>query len=162
MSKLLKFKYVPLQAGYTGETSSGVISQKLDGGAERNRRASKNNWSSVSCAFKFDELGYQYVQAFYRIWQRSPSKPFLVEMFLDDSEVQDYECLFVPDSVKLNSKNGLIYNVSIQFSVKPMKVNEAADDAIVMLVNNSINDIANPLEKLVNVDLPDALENLDA
>lgn len=162
MSELLKFKYVPLQAGYTGETSSGVMSQKLDGGADRNRRVSKNNWSSVSCAFKLDELGYQYVQAFYRIWQRSPSKPFLVEMFLDDSEVQKYECLFVPDSLRLTSKNGAIYNVSVQFSVKPLKVNEAADDAIVMLVNNSISGITDPLEKLVNEDLPEALENLDA
>ena len=161
MSELLKFKYVPLQAGYTGETSSGVISQKLDGGADRNRRVSKNNWGSVSCAFKFDELGYQYAQAFYRIWQRSPSKPFLVEMFLDDPIVQDYECLFVPDSLKLNSKNGQIYNVSVQFVVKPLKVNDAADDAIVMLVNNDISDIANPLEQLVNEDLPNALENLN-
>lgn len=89
-------------------------------------------------------------------------KAVLVEMFLDDPVVQKYECLFVPDSLRLTSKNGAIYNVSVQFSVKPLKVNEAADDAIVMLVNNSISGIADPLEKLVNDDLPEALENLDA
>ncbi|HBR91264.1 MAG TPA: hypothetical protein DEA77_06325 [Acinetobacter nosocomialis] len=160
MSELLKFKYIPLLAGYSGETSSGVISQKLDGGRDRNRRISKNNWSSVSCSFKFDELGYQYIQAFYRVWQRNPSKPFLLEMFLDDPVVQEYECQFVPDSVKLNSKNGIIYNVTVQLSVKPLKVDEEADDAVIMLVNDDIGDIPEPLKKLVNEDLPRATEGI--
>ena len=161
MTDLLKFKYVPLQAGYSGEVDSGVISQQLDGGAPRFRRVSSNNVSSVSCSFKFDELGYQYMMAFYRIWCRAPSKPFHIEMFLDDPVVSDYKVWFVPNSVKLTSKNGLIYNVSVQLIVEASAVNTLLDDKIVEIVNGDAADMFNPLEKVVNVTLPKALENLN-
>lgn len=152
----LKFKFIPLQAGYSGEVDSGVIQQKLDGGAPRFRRASKNNANSVNCSWKLDELGYQYCMAFYRKWMRNPAQSFLIEMFLDDPIVQNYECWFVPNSLKLNSKNGPIYNVSAQFTVKPKKISESFDDEIIDIVNNDRNKLFNPMDKLANVDLPNA------
>lgn len=161
MKDLLKFAYVPLQAGYACEIDSGVISQQLDGGAPRFRRVAKNNVGSVSCSFKLDELGYQYVMAFYRIWCRVPSRPFLIEMFLDDPEIKDYTCWFVPNSVKLTSKNGLIYNVSAQLIVENQRIDSNQDDVIVAIVNESATDIFNPLEHLANVALPDALGMLN-
>lgn len=157
MTDLLKFNYIPLQSGYGAETDSGVITQQLDGGPPRFRRVSSNNIGSVSCSFNFDELGYQYVMAFYRIWMRTPSKPFIVEMLLDDPEVKDYRCWFVPNSVKLNSVNGLRYKVSVQFFVESERHDPEQDELIVDLVNRGEDKIFNPLDHYANVEMPDHL-----
>lgn len=157
MADLLKFKYIPLQAGYSAETDSGVITQQLDGGPPRFRRVSSNNISNVSCSFNFDELGYQYVMAFYRIWMRTPSKPFMVEMFLDDPEVKEYRCWFVPNSVKLTSKKGLRYRVSVQFFVESERHDPVQDELIVDLVNRDDASIFNPLDHYANVEMPEHL-----
>lgn len=156
MADLLKFKFIPLQAGYSGEVDSGVIHQVLDGGMPRFRRASKNNANTVNCAWKLDELGYQYCMAFYRKWVRNPARPFHVEMFLDDPFVVNYECWFVPNSVKLTSMNGLIYNISAQLIVKSKRISESFDDEILGIVDKGTDRLFNPMDKLANIDLPNA------
>lgn len=157
MADLLKFKYVPLQAGYSAEVDTGIIMQQLDGGAPRFRVGSVNNTGSVACNWKLDELGYQYAMAFYRIWCRTPSKPFHVEMFLDDPEVKNYTCWFVPNSLKLTSKNGLIYNVSAQLIVESQQFSYESDKFIVDLVTDGDPGVINPIEKIANVDMPEHL-----
>lgn len=157
MSDLLTFKYIPLQAGYTAEADCGVTTQQLENGPPRFRKVSSNNISTVACSFNFDELGYQYCMAFYRIWMRTPSKPFLVEMFIDDPEVKKYHCWFVPNSVKLTGMNGLRYKVSVQFFVESEWRDPSRDDVIVGLVNKDQAEIFNPLDKLANIDMPENL-----
>lgn len=157
MADLLKFKYIPLEAGYNAEADSGVITQQLDGGPPRFRRVSSNNIGSVNCLFNFDELGYQYVMAFYRIWMRTPSKPFMVEMFLDDPEVKEYRCWFVPNSVKLTSKSGPRYRVSVQLFVESEYRDPKKDEFLVGLVDKDQTGIFNPLDHYANVEMPEHL-----
>ncbi|WP_151976644.1 hypothetical protein [Acinetobacter soli] len=159
-----RMKYCVTQSGYSAKLGNGVISQKLDGGASRYRRSLKNPSHSVSVQWVVGEAGYQYLMAFYRVWRRKPNQAFLAKLVVDDAPAQDYQCYFA-DSPALSSKQGLIFTVSAQLEVKPLSESTDMDDVIVQYGNESDDDLsslADPLEKLVNVDLPDALENLDA
>lgn len=159
-----RLKYCVTQSGYSAKLGDGVISQKLDGGASRYRRSLKNVAHSVSVQWVIQEAGYQYLMAFYRVWRRKPNQPFIATLVIDDAPVQDYQCFFT-ESPTLSSKQGLVFTVTATLEVKPLVEDEDMDDLIVEFGNESNDDLGsltNPLEKLVNVDLPDALENLDA
>lgn len=156
-----KLKYCPLQSGYTAQIGDGVISQELDGGAPRFRRALKSTYHAVNVQWVVKEAGYQYLMAFYRVWARNPSQRFLAKLCVDNATVEDYQCYFSgPPS--LTSKEANIYTVSATLRVKPLSVDKDMDDVLVGIGNNneSIDDVFNPLEELVNENLPDALVGL--
>lgn len=149
------------QSGYSVRHPSGVISQQLDGGADRYRRVSRNNWRSVSVSWTVPESGYLYLCAFHEVWCENPNQPFYANLIVDGPEFKAYTCHFVPDSFGLDSKEGLIFGVSAQLKVKPI-VDRDQNQLIVETGNQGvdISDIINPLDHLVNEALPNALRNL--
>ncbi|MDF2419183.1 hypothetical protein GWP85_16960 [Acinetobacter beijerinckii] len=159
---LNRLKYCSTQQGYSANIGDGVISQILDGGADRYRRSLKGVMHTVNSRWVVGEAGYQYMMAFYRVWARNPSQPFIAKLCVDNAPVEDYECFF-SGAPTLSSKLSGIYTVTATLKVKPLLVNNDLDD-IIIGVGNDGGDLAkllNPLEKLVNEDLPNALENLD-
>ena len=159
-----RLKYCVTQSGYSAKLGDGVVSQELDGGAARYRRSLKNVAHVVNVQWIVKEGGYQYLMAFYRVWRRAPNQSFLAKLIVDDALAQDYQCYF-KSSPTLSEKNGKIFTVTAQLQVNPLSENTAMDDLLVKYGNESSDDLAdlvNPLEKLVNEDLPEALENLDA
>lgn len=158
-----KLKYCVTQSGYTAKVGDGVISQRLDGGASRYRRSLKNVSHTVNVQWVVGKGGYQYLMAFYRVWRRTPSQPFIARLLVDDGEVQDYKCFFI-ESPSLTNKEGNVHTVSAQLEVKPQPEDEAMDDLIVEIGNeggsDDLWDWVNPLEELVNEDLPAAMEGL--
>ncbi|TCM62297.1 hypothetical protein EC844_12525 [Acinetobacter calcoaceticus] len=149
------------QSGYSVRFPSGVISQPLDGGAPRMRRVSRNNWRTVAVNWTVQESGYQYLCAFYEIWCENPSQPFYANLIVDGPEYKAYRCHFEPDSFGLDSKEGTVFGVSAQFLVKPI-IDRDLNQIIVDSGNNGVDlsDITNPLDHLVNVALPKALESI--
>ena len=158
MHKLL---YCSTQSGYSAQIGDGVISQDLEGGAPRFRRALKGTYHTASVQWVVKEKGYQYLMAFYRVWARNPNQRFLAKLCIDNPTVEDYQCYF-SGTPKLNNKDGGVYTVSAELRVKPLNINPDMDDLIVSAGDEGIdiNDLLNPLEKLVNESLPDALEKL--
>lgn len=158
-----RLKYCVTQSGYTAKVGDGVISQRLDGGASRYRRSLKNVSHTVNVQWVIKSGGYQYLMAFYRVWRRTPSQPFLARLIIDDGEAEDYQCFFV-DSPTLSAKEGSVYTVTAQFEVKPQPEDEGMDDFIVEVGNDGgsdgLWDWVNPLEELVNEDLPNAMEGI--
>jgi len=154
MPELNRLAYCVQQSGYTVDFGNDVIAQNLDGGPSRYRRDVRGNSHTVNVSWVLKLKGYQYLTAFYRVWMRNPSQPFLAKLIIDD-ELKDYECFF-KSPIQLNSKNGPVYQVSAQLEVKALIADDAFDDALVSLGSDS--DIFEPLEELVNVDLPNALE----
>lgn len=156
-----KLKYCPLQSGYTAQIGDGVVSQELDGGAPRFRRALKSTYHAVNVQWVVKETGYQYLMAFYRVWARNPSQRFLAKLCVDNATVEDYQCYFSgPPS--LSSKEANIYTVTASLRVKPLSVDKNMDDVLVEVGDSDIalSDLTNPLEELVNENLPDALGGL--
>lgn len=154
-------KYCSTQEGYSVAYRSGVASQELDGGAPRNRRLSKNSFHTVSVQWKVLEGGFQYLDAFYNVWSETPSQKFNASLRVNGPEFKPYECLFVPDSFQLTSMQGPVYTVTAQLRVKPI-VDSELNWTIVDAGNDGgdLASIVNPLEKLVNEDLPDAMEGI--
>ena len=160
---LNRMMYCSTQEGYSANIGDGVISQILDGGADRYRRSLKGVMHTVNSRWVVNESGYQYLMAFYRVWARNPSQPFIAKLCVDNAPVEDYECFF-SGSPTLSSKEAKVYTVTATLKVKPLPVDEAMDDLIVGAGNEAgdLSALMNPLEKLVNEDLPNALENFDA
>lgn len=150
--------YCSTQEGYSASIGDGVISQILDGGAERYRKALKGVMNTVNSRWVVGEAGYQYLIAFYYVWARNPSQPFIAKLCVDNALVEDYECFF-SGTPTLTSKEGKHFTVTATLRVKPLDRDPAIDDIIVG-VGNDDGDLAGllyPLEKLVNEDLPNAV-----
>lgn len=155
---LNRMMYCSTQEGYSANIGDGVMSQILDGGADRYRKSLKGVVHTVSSRWVVQKSGFQYLMAFYRVWARNPSQPFIAKLCVDNAPVEDYECFF-SGSPTLSSKEANVYTVTASLKVKPLPVDEGMDDLIVG-VGDSGSDLAgllNPLEKLVNEDLPDAI-----
>ncbi|MHA3050196.1 hypothetical protein [Acinetobacter sp. ANC 4639] len=153
--------YCVTQAGYSVGFKSGVISQELDGGAPRYRRASRNPYSIVNVQWVVKEAGFQYLDALHEVWCRNPNQFFYAPLKVNGPEYKNYEAYFVEDSFQLNSVEGLVFTVTAHLRVKPI-INEALNDVLIAAGNSNLDlsKLVNPLEQLVNVDLPNALENL--
>ncbi|MDC5148746.1 hypothetical protein NRA30_18645 [Acinetobacter baumannii] len=154
-------KYCSTQEGYSASLKSGVISQELDGGAPRYRRAVKNGYHTVNVQWKVFDVGFQYLDAFYNVWCEVPGQRFYASLRVNGPEFKPYKCLFVPDSFQLTSMQGPVYTVTAQLRVKPIVDSEL--NKIIVETGNGGEDLAslfNPLEKLVNDDLPRAMEGI--
>lgn len=153
--------YCSTQEGYSVAYRSGVASQELDGGAPRNRRLSKNSFHTVSVQWKVLEGGFQYLDAFYNVWCETPGEMFNASLRVNGPGFKPYKCLFVPDSFQLTSMQGPVYTVTAQLRVKPIVDSEL--NKIIVETGNDGEDLAslvNPLEELVNDDLPRAMEGI--
>lgn len=153
--------YCSTQSGYSAQVGDGVISQELDGGAPRHRRALKGTYHTASVRWVVRKGGYQYLMAFYRVWARNPSQRFLAKLCIDDPIVQPYQCYFV-GTPTLSSKEGPVYTVTAQFRVKPLNIDPAMDDLIVG-VGDEAQDLAelnDLLDHLVNEAMSNALKEI--
>lgn len=152
----------PTEAGYTATFGGGVISQKLQGGASRFEVDVLGASHMLSLSWLTDRAGYQYLMAFYRLWQVNPSQPFIAELIIDDHQLQEYECHFMPDTMTLVGVQGLSYSVSAQIEAEAITPDIVFDQAIVDAWESGMGVGMPELERLVNVDLPDALENVES
>lgn len=160
--RVLPFK--PTSAGYSVQPDSGVLSVKLDGGASRLEVNSQGNVGIVNVSWVLDSFDYSLLQAFHRIFIRS-LEPFYADLIIDTGSVDRYESTFIPDSLRLVSKNGPLYMVSAQLEVTPLDkyLDEETDVLaqyfdLVMEYGGLRNFLRmnNLLERLVNVEWPDA------
>lgn len=158
---LNRLAYCSTQQGYSANIGDGVIAQSLDGGADRYRRSLKGVVHTVNSRWVVKEAGYQYLMAFYRVWARNPNQPFIAKLCVDSATVEDYECFF-SGSPALSEKKGLVFIVTATLKVKPLVIPNGMDDLIVAVANGGgdLASLMNPLEKLVNEDLPAALGDL--
>lgn len=153
--------YCSTQEGYSASLKSGVRSQELDGGAPRYRKGLKNAYHIVNVQWKVLDVGFQYLDAFYNVWCDTPGQKFIASLRVNGPEFKPYECYFVEDSFQLSSMDGPVYTVTAQFRVKPIV--DAELNKIIVEAGNDGQDLAsltNPLEELVNDDLPSAMEGI--
>lgn len=156
---IYKLDMCPDQAGYGVQRGTNYNEIQTGAGNTRIRRTSKNAEHIVTVSWTTDKNGYNFLQAFYRLWESQSPKieHFVLDLVIDDAELQEYECYFVAGSApNLTSVLGFCYKVSAQLRVRPTKPNKEQDELIVL----QIDKLVNLLEKLANVHLPDALENL--
>lgn len=158
---MISFALCPLQSGYQPQFGNGVLEQQLAGGFARQRtmfyRTSHVVQASVVLGNKAQQ---QYFWAFWRIMQRNPQS-FLWRLKVDDVEMQTYVCQLVPDSLQVQERDGIVYKVSFTVRCKPKPATVDFDEAILAAwASGDPTVYINLLEKLVNVDLPQAMRGL--
>ena len=156
------FALAPEQSGYTFQPSNVVLEQALHGGFARQRRSFINNVQTVSATVKMMSKAHaQYFWAFWRVHTLNP-KPFLWLLITDSHELQVHECQFIPSSISVSDRRYIVYDISFQVRCKPLNNNNLElDQTIVDLwYGGNGDEKIELLEKLTNIYLADALENL--
>lgn len=151
---MLKLKLCVLQNGYTVNFGDDVGEIQLDGGLPRTYIKTKRNAHAVNIGWTLNKAQYNTMMAFWRVYQAEPN-PFLIDLIIDSSELEEYEATFVPGSFSLGSKNGPTYSLSAQLRVKQGFKHLDVDQIIIITEGNP--EIFSLLDELVNKNLPDAL-----
>lgn len=154
----------PLQSGYVPTIANSVLEQALVGGFARQRVQFVNNTHTVNVSVMLaNEAQQQYFWAFWRIHTLNPQN-FKWALICDDFELKTYECQFIPSSLQVGEPTANIVKVSFSVRCKAQNNTELAFDQGIIDAWETGNglDFTDELEKLVNVKLPDALENLNA
>lgn len=154
MATFYKMTLCPNQSGYSGTVNYGKLRIQLEGGRSRFRQEYRNQANTVNVSWMTDKNGYDYLVAFRSLYSKQ-SNPFLIDLILDDSELVEYKADFI-GALNLTKVEGLSYTVTTELEVSAKRRSNDSDEVIVL----GVLDLVNPLEKLVNVDLPNALENL--
>ncbi|MCE1272436.1 MAG: hypothetical protein LWW88_12955 [Acinetobacter sp.] len=155
------FALRPLNRGMIFQPANNLLEQQLVGGFARQRVQFVNNVHTVNVTVSLhDKARQQYFWAFWRSHTLNP-RSFLWRLMIDDTEMKTYQCQFVANSIQVQERNGIVYRVSFSVLCKPKPVDHEFDQAIIDVweIGNGA-EMANLLEKLVNFDLPNALENL--
>ena len=155
------FALRPLNRGMTFQPANNLLEQQLMGGFARQRVQFVNNVHTVNATVSLhDKARQQYFWAFWRSHTFNP-RPFLWRLMIDDADMTTYQCQFVAGSVQVQERNGIVYRVSFSVRCKPKPVDHEFDQGIIDVWESGDGAaLVNLLEKLVNVDLPNALENL--
>lgn len=158
---LIKLSLAPDNSSYSVTDGKEVVSVALDGGAGKYRRDIVGASSSVSVSWVCDREEYHYIRAFYRALLGKGSKPFLIDLILDDPLPAEHKAYFVPGSMVLTGQKGLSYYVSAQLEVEPSDIDTEAETMFATLYSifgpnwqNEFPPIEDAVDTLVNVQIP--------
>lgn len=156
MADILTFLYPPDQAAYAVVDGTSVISTALDGGSSRYRADLLGAPAKVTVQWTFDPLEYQYSKAFFKSGVNGGADAFLIDLYIDNSDLTTHTAHFVPGTFSLASQTGNTFVVTATLEVEPNDDDAALNWALVQLTNvygAQVPDLLNALEKLANVDL---------
>lgn len=158
---LTKLTLAPDSSSYSVTDGKEVVSVALDGGAGRYRRDILDASSSVSVVWICDREEYHYLRAFYRALLGKGSKPFLIDLILDDPLPAEHKAYFVPGSMVLTGQKGLSYYVSAQLEVEPAEIDTEAETMFAALFSEfggtwqtDFPPIESEFDWLINTKLP--------
>lgn len=155
------FALCPLQQGYTPTFANNILEQQLLGGFARQRVQFVNNVHTVNASVALHDKSRQ--QYFWAFWRSHMSQPrhFLWKLIIDDTEMTTYQCQFITDSLQIEERNGQTYKASFSVRCKPNLSDQDFDQSIIDVWESEGEAlIFDLLEKLVNIDFPNALESL--
>lgn len=159
---MISFALCPLQRGYQPQFGNNVLQQALSGGPPRQRVMFYSNPHTVRTSIMLGTQSHQqYFWAFWRLMQRKP-QDFLWRLIVDDVEAQTYVCRLDFDSLQVQERDGIVYAVSLTVYCQPKPADLEFDEAILTAWSSGDPTVyINLLEKLVNVDLPQAMRGLN-
>lgn len=123
----------PDRAGYNFEDFSSVVSVRLDGGPSRTRADMLGGDPTVSVQWTLSRANFDVLLAFYQTNTVYGSAPFYLDLYLENSELAEYECHFVPGSFRLQSQRAHTFVVGATLEVKPSTRDSVYESALIML-----------------------------
>ncbi|MEC7119299.1 MAG: hypothetical protein VXW65_05275 [Pseudomonadota bacterium] len=107
----------PLQEGYSVQHSCNIIRQPMAGGLARYYADFTLDAHLVSVNWVLTKADYDYLMAFYRVWQRNPNQRFWFRLLIGGHLAYPHESVFVPDSLQLIQVRSAVYTVAAQLEV---------------------------------------------
>lgn len=161
---MTKFIIPPDNSAYSVTDGQEVIATQLDGGAARYRRDILGATSKVNVVWTLGTEEYKYLRSFYRALCVSGSRPFLIDLILDEPTLTEHKVYFVPGSMQLTGQKGLTYFVACQLEVYPAEMDMEAEADFAAIYSyfgpnwkNTFPAFENELDVLVNIELPNDL-----
>lgn len=115
----------PDQAYYTATTNASEIEQTdVDGGLPRQRLGIMGSVETVTMQWTLNVADHNYLHAFFRKAIGRGSLPFLMDLFLESTTLEEHTCTLVAGTWKIVSQLGLAYTTQANVYVIP-----AATDA---------------------------------
>jgi hypothetical protein len=130
---MLKIRYRPDQARYSEDQGMTNIEVKLDGGFSRVRKDLENAAHIVNVQWSLNLQQYKYMGAFYRKGTEFGTKPFLIDLWMDYCEIEEYEARIINNSWKLASQSGERFIIQAKLEVIPQDQNVTEDCEILGL-----------------------------
>lgn len=149
----------PLLDSYSATLGNDVITTQYENGMPRQRLSGVGRPHNLSVSFRHKKQHQDYILAFWRTYR---AKAFAMRLIIDSTSMEWYECRFVGEP-QLQVLGGGVSEFIIGLVVKPKSLNIGVDAAYLWAYSQTNGDIStyfNALEKLVNEDLPDAMESL--
>lgn len=150
----------PLLDSYNVAIGDDVISTQYTNGPPRQRLDGVGRPHNVQVAFRHKAVHQEYIMRFWRIHR---AKSFAMRLMVESTDMEWYQCWFdgPPQPIPLG---GGVFEFRVGLIVKARPIDLAVDqdyiDAYIMS-GGDISGYFNSLEKLVNVDLPDAVRSLN-
>lgn len=117
---MIPFPFKPLQAGHTIAFNDGMLSVALDGGPPRQRLDTVGAPDQVSASWVLKGDEYTLFMGAVRNWRRAGGEPLLMQLVHDSAEPDTYQVTFVPNTVRMISKNGEVFTVAANLLVLPL------------------------------------------
>lgn len=161
MADLPKLRLKPLRDGYSFNLGRQTVTTQTESGQPRQRKASVGTVHTLSPTYKCNRVQMQYLHAFLRAYE---AQPFLAYLLIDDIDHKWYECRIVSDNIPISTLGDQIFTVQLSITATPISPDLQADLLAVTVYDASDG---NPslfyklLEQIVNVDMPEALGDLD-
>ena len=159
MADLPQLILLPQRDSYDLSFGDDVLTTEYSDGMPRQRLDSTGRPHHTAIGFINSKAKQDYLQAFWRV---NRAKPFALRLLGDSTTIEWYECRFIsPPSLRAIAPN--VFDWSCDIVVKPKPLNLELDKTIVAIFEQTggyTDKFFNLLEKLVNVDLPNATANL--
>jgi hypothetical protein len=102
-------------------TSQDGISVNHDGPRSRIRRGVANT-RRVQASWNVNEIGYQYLRAFFRSAIKEGSEPFIAKIQFEDDTVTLHKAQIVPGTFNTTAVNGSSFTVEAEMNVERKKL----------------------------------------
>lgn len=110
----------PSRFSYTVSSQDG-IGVNHDGPRSRIRRGVPNT-RLVRAAWNVNDLGYQYMWAFFRSATKEGSEPFIAKVLFEEDTVTLHKAQFVPGSFRTTEVNGSSFTIEAEMHVERKKL----------------------------------------
>lgn len=152
---------LPLRDSYNVTLGDDVVTTQFDRGMPRQRLGGVGSPHQLSVTFRHKGKHQDYIHKF---WELYKTKPFAMRLIIGSPTLSWFECRFLgsPTHAELGAD---VHEFSIALVVKPKRLNLDVTAAYIWAYIQGGGDVSkftNPLAKLVNEDLPDALGSLNA
>lgn len=109
--------FLPVRSGYAFNSNSELITANVNGGLSRSRKDFVGGGNIVDVEYVLTAGEFDFFMKFYDLFAGRGANNITAPLILNQKEVTEYPCKFVPNSLRVSEPNGSRYVVTAQLEV---------------------------------------------